>query len=69
MDTLQQLTVPNTVRADDVDTNLGTKPGLLLDEIFFTIGGDQEESKYKHWARDSRHPGQEVGATSYHRAG
>ena len=49
-------------RTDDVDTNLSTKPELLL---FFTIDGDQEENNYNHWARDSGHDGQEIGAASY----
>ena len=49
-------------RTGDVDTNLSTKPELLL---FFTIDGDQEENNYNHWARDSGHDGQEIGAASY----
>ena len=48
-------------RANDVETNLITKPEHLL---FFTIDSDQEENNYNHWARDSSHHGQEIGEAS-----
>jgi len=54
---------------DDVDTNLGTKPELLVKIVSFRIVCDQEESNKNHRSRDSSHHGQEAGATPHQGAG
>jgi len=54
---------------DDVDTNLGTKPELLMKIISLRIVSDQEESNKNNRSRHSSHHGQEAGATPHQGAG
>jgi len=59
----------NKERADDVDTDLSTKPELLMLIILYTSAGDQEESNNHDRSRDSGDHGQDVGAAPDHGVG